>query len=160
MKNEYTITWGLYQSWAIENTFKGPRLPFTLLWCAAGLAAAVIGSGISPLYLLISAFCFYLAFLKNLLFAKKQYQVLSKVYGGENWVRTIVFEEEQITVTEGTSSTKFSYSDIADIQEKDDKIWIIFHSKAVLRLYQSTFTNVSWALCRSFLSRKCQSMTS
>lgn len=157
MKNEYTVTQKLYRTWALENMCKGIRLFFFISWMLLGLLCLWVSLSpfLSSFFRVMALFCFYRAFLRNLLAAKKQYQILAKTYGQENWTRTIVFEEDKITTSEPASAFWSSYSDIVNIREKSDKIWLILNNKTVIRLYKSAFINTTWEECKAaILSRK------
>lgn len=156
MKNEYCITWKLYRTWAIENMLKGVQFIFLIIWSIFGLALLCLGffGGFNLLYILFAAFCFYRAVLRNLLFAKKQYKALSTTYGKENWTRTITFEDDQITLTEGPISIQYKYTDIINIKEKNNKIWLIFNNITVIRLYKTAFINTDWTACQTQITAK------
>ena len=156
MKNEYCITWKLYRTWAIENMLKGAQFIFLIIWSIFGLGLLYLGlfDGFNILNILLAAFCFYRAVLRNLLFAKKQYKALSTTYGRENWTRTITFEDDHITLTEGPISIQYKYTDITSIKEKNDKIWLIFNNNTVIRLYKSAFINTDWATCQTQIKEK------
>lgn len=146
MKNEYTVTWKLYRSWAIENMLKGVHLGFTIGWVLLGLLCFwfSLSSFLSHFFQFMGLFCFYRAFLRFPMIAKKQYRTLAKAYGQENWTRTILFGEDNISIFETNTTTQLSYSDIVDIREKDDKIWLIFNHKMIVRLYKSAFVDTDW----------------
>lgn len=151
MKNEYCVTWKLYRTWAIESMFRGAMLALEICWCILGLIS--LGflwiSNFGVFFLVIAVFCFYRAFFRTLLLAKKQYRVLAKTYGKENWTRTIVFEDGQIAVSEGTFSMVIPYKDITDIQEKQDRIRLVLKNKTVVRLYQDAFVAGDWTACKA-----------
>ena len=156
MKNEYCITWKLYQSWAFENLLKGARLAFLIFWSLFGLILLWLGlsDGFNIFFIILAIYCFYRTLLRNFLFAKRQYQLLAKSYGKENWIRTITFEDECILLMEGPMSVQYQYADIVDIRERDNKIWLMFTNKTVIRLYKNTFVDSDWAECKTLLSAK------
>lgn len=155
MKNEYCITWKLYRSWAFENLFKGARLTFLIIWSLFCLVSLWLGlSGFNIFYIFLAIFCFYRAVLRTLLFAKKQYKTLVKMYGKENWTRTITFEDSCISLIEGPISIQYSYTDLAGIREKDNKIWLIFNNSTVIRLYKNAFVDSDWTECKSLITAR------
>ncbi len=128
MKNEYCVTWNLYKSWVTANMFKGKSLFFRIFWCfllvlmiVFGIISLNIGDvkAISIYFFLLSLLCLYNAFLRHILLAKKTYRKLSETYGKENWTRSILFENDNILLTDNNVSIKYKYSDIVDIKEKE-----------------------------------------
>ncbi|MBO5485904.1 MAG: hypothetical protein J5988_03085 [Eubacterium sp.] len=159
MKNEYCVTWKLYRTWAIESMFRGTRLALEICWCILGLLS--LGflwiSSFGVFFLVMAVFCFYRAFFRTLLLAKRQYRALAKTYGTENWTRTIAFEDGQISVSEGTLSLVIPYKDITDIREKQDEISLILKNKTVIRLYRDAFTAGNWPGCRAKITAEQES---
>ena len=156
IKNEYEVTWKVYKSWLFENRMKSPRLTFTIIWIIFGLVS--IGMYVVSrfsLYLLMVLFCIYRAFFRDILVTMRQYGFMAKTYGQKDWLRTIVFEEEQIISQEGQVSVNYNYSDISEIKEKDNKVWLIFKNKTVIRMYKDCFVDSDWEECRTFIERKC-----
>lgn len=152
MKNEYRVTWELYKKWVIENKLKGARLAITILWSIYTIVALYYFFVWNfKFFLLIALFCVYRAVIRDFVVAKKQYNLLAKTYGGKNWLRTITISDEGIYVNEGNISVNCPKTDIAQVKEKDDKIWIVLHNKQVIRLYKSAFTEGSWTECKELL---------
>lgn len=151
MKNEYPVTWRLYQLWTLESMGKGVQLVFSIIWYVMGLVAiGVVASGVfSVLFIFLALFCFYRAFFRYFLKARKRYKAQAKKFGTKNWLRTITFEEDRLTVSEGAVTTEYLYADLTGIQEKKDKIWLTYKNKTVLRLYQGAFVGTDWAACKA-----------
>lgn len=156
IKNEYCVTWHLYKSWVMESMLRGQRLAFVIYWCILSLLSLGVGAVVHGLniFWLFSAFCLYRAFLRNFLLAKKQYNMLAKTYGQENWTRTIMLEDETISVLEGTISIQYAYGDIVDVSDKNDTIWITFVNKTIIRLYKTAFVDSDWAGCKAKIASK------
>jgi len=155
MKNEYTVTWKLYRSWCIENMLTGIKLCFTIFWALWGFLCLWLSfSQRSHIFLLVALYSLYWAFLRFPLIAKKQYRTLADVYGQTDWTRTILFEDDKITESEMTTTTQTSYSDITDIREKGDNIWLILNTKMVIRLYKSAFVGTDWETCKAFIAAR------
>lgn len=157
MKSEYCVTWQLYKSWIIESMFRREKLALFIYWCV--FALLFFGAGVvQGLYILwlFSAYCLYRAFLRNILLGKKQYDLLAKTYGQENWTRTILLEDDMISISEGTASIQYTYADIVDVLVKNDTIKITFMNKTVIRLYKTAFADSDWAECKAkiVLNRK------
>ena len=51
---------------------------------------------------------------------KKQYSQLVKIYGKENWKKTISFDDDFITVCNENSLARYKYEDITKIIEKEE----------------------------------------
>ena len=152
MKNEYRITWNLYKSWVTANMFKGKSLFFRIFWCLLLVLMIVFGiislniydvKEISIYFFLLSLLCLYNAFLRHILLAKKTYRKLSETYGKDN-----------ILLTDNNVSIKYKYSDIVDIKENGNEIFIIFNNKSFIRLYKSAFIGCDWSECKKFLKDK------
>ena len=138
MKNEYCITWNLYKSWVTANMFKGKSLFFRIFWCLLLVLMIVFGiislnigdvKAISIYFFLLSLLCLYNAFLRHIILAKKTYRKLSETYGKENWTRTILFENDNILLTDNNVSIKYKYSDIVDIKENGNEVNRIYKNK-------------------------------
>lgn len=155
MKNEYKVTWEVFKIWLAENRLKKPQIFFTAFWVVFGVC--IIGMSVAYGYAPFMAFallCFYRAFLRNFLFAKRQYKTLAKTYGQEDWLRTITFGEEEILLSEGNITERFRYSDIDAVKEKDNRAWILFKDQKVLRLYKDKFIDSDWDECKELIKRK------
>lgn len=151
-KNEYVVTWKLFRTWLIESMTKGTRLRFLILWSILAVCSMLVFlADKSTLFLLMAFFSVYRAVIRNFVIGKKQYALMAKTYGGENWLRTVVISDADILVSEGNISIKYLNTDIVQIKEKDDKIWIVLHDKMVVRLYKSAFTEGNWEECKKFL---------
>ncbi len=162
MKNEFQITPHLYQTWLWENMRKPPKAYFLIFWAAFSLLIAVICITEHMGFLSIFAvFCVYRAFFRDFLFSKRQYALLARNYGGENWTRTVSFEEHEIVTTEGGDTGavthRVPYGEITRIEERDNKVWLFLQSKMVIRLYKDRFVDSTWEECSHFLETKMNS---
>ena len=43
---------------------------------------------------------------------------------------------------------KYNYSDILEIIEKDERIYLRLQAKAIIRLYKSKFVDCTWEECK------------
>lgn len=155
IRNEYRITRDLFKTWLWENKKKPPGSVITVMWIALGVAATVMGVVFwYPFYFVFTVFALYRAFFRDILAAGRQYETMSKSYGQKDWLRTITFEEENIIVVEGNISVNYKYSDISEIREKDNKVWLHLKEKKVIRLYKDCFADAGWEECRSLIERK------
>lgn len=156
--NEYQVTWERYRSWIMERALKGAGLVFMVIWCAfalACLAFAVIGGTTFRLYFLfLGAFAIYRAFFRTFVLAKKQYRMLVRSYGKENWTRRIAFEDDGINLTDAEkASLRYAYSDIVKVREKGNMICLDASDKSVLRLYKDAFVESDWEECKARLNK-------
>lgn len=158
MKNEYAVTKELYRSWAIENMFKGVRLAIFILWCVLAAVTLVL-LFLSPpmfkiLYAVMFLFCLYRAFLRVFVLTDGQYKRSAQLFGTENWIRTVIFYEDTVTVADGNSTVNFSYKDITGVREKDNKIRLDTNKGCVIRLYKDAFVNSTSEEFLSFIESK------
>lgn len=161
IKNEYTVTYNLLKSWMWESKLKGIRLFFFISWICFGvilLPFGILGCYYNVLYgyfiLVMVLFCFYCAFLRDILALKRQYSHFAKIYGKENWARTILFDDNFITVTDETSLSRFKYGDITDIIEKEERVSIIIKKATTIRVYKDCFVDSDWETCKIFILSK------
>ena len=159
MKNEFQITRKLCQTWLWEAVRMPPKIYFSIFWVGFALLITAVCFTMQMEFLFVFAlFCIYRAFFRDLLFSHRQYSLLAKNYGGEDWTRTVYFEENEIFSTDegvkATTSYRIPYSDIVRIKEKDNKVWLVLRDKKVIRLYKDKFSGTSWEECRQFLEAK------
>lgn len=173
MKNEYTVTRKLWKSWVKESQFKGKRLFFFVTGCIL-IAVCIAGILFSAwvltqtenakdrstlslyiyLYALFGLFFAYRNFLFPIIAANKQYTRYANLVGQEDFTRTILFEEDIITMKEGTMAAQFAYTDITEIIERDDLVMMHFRNGAGIRFFRSTFVDSDWASCKTLIEEK------
>ena len=157
MKNQYKVTKKLLRQWMTENMYKGIQLGLNIGWAIFGVLCIlllIIDAETVTDYLIygaLLALCLYMAVLRIFPITSVQYKQMAKVYGEENWNRTIDFSEDCITLSEGTISASFQYKDIMSIREKDNKIWLKARNRTVLRLYKDAFVDGTWEDCKALL---------
>ncbi len=159
MSNVYTVDWTLYKKWVNESRFRGGRLTLFICWCGLLLVSLayivisfVVDLDYSFLYIAIAILSIYRAFFHYLLNAKQQFKIVTKTYGKDSWVRTVLFEDDAFYIKdEDKAESKFSYGDIADIIEKDDSVHIKLKAKTYIRLYKSKFIDCNWEECKAFI---------
>lgn len=146
MKNEYEVTQKLFLMWTTENMFSGVRLKCLIFWSILAVAMCIlcIIFGWNVCFILMLAYCLYRGFLRSFVIAIGQYRNLAKLYGTENWVRTVAFGDENICVYDGNVSAEYSYDDITSIKEKDNKIWLYTNKQSVIRLYKNAFKDCNY----------------
>lgn len=149
----FTVDKKRYLSWARENNAYPIRRALTICWCA--IAAALLACALyTRWYVLLWFFLFavYRAFFRYRLLAVRQYSLLSRQYGTENWTRSISFEEGNIVTAEGSLSINTPYTDVTGIAEKDGYIRLLLKNKNVIRLYSDCFTTGTWEECRDYIT--------
>ncbi len=158
MRNEYKITKKLMMSFAKEFHLQGAaNIILFVLWCLVaviGLTMVILLSAfggdfihwyLSVLFLVFSA---YKLLFSRFVVCSNRYKLYSKTYGVTEWIRSTEFGDEEITVCDHTSVTKFKYYNIKKIKEKDNVILIFFNNNLALRLYKDAFVEGSWDECR------------
>ncbi|MBQ7935534.1 MAG: hypothetical protein IJ333_04220 [Clostridia bacterium] len=162
MKNEYIVDWPLLKQWTKESHYSGVRLAFFIGWCIfvfvffvfSFLSIATLMYTSAVLFFTMALFCFYRAFIWNLMIAKQQYRRLAQTYGKDSWVRMIRFTEEAIVIEEENTKIQYNYSDVQEIIEKDEKIYLKVQAKTIIRLYKSKFVDCTWEDCKAKILEK------
>lgn len=152
-------------SWGKEYYLQGTaNIILFILWCVVG----VIGIGLIVLYSFIGgdwmdwylSILFLLLSIFKLFFSRfvvwaKRYKLYSNTYGVTEWIRTTVFLDDEIVLTDHTSVSKLKYSNIKKIKEKNNTVMIFMNNNIALRLYKNAFVEGSWEECKE----KINSMT-
>ncbi len=160
MKNQYKVTKKLLREWLTENMYKGFQLGLNIGWAALGIFSIFLmifsceDTADYVLFGVIIALCVYMCWLRIFPVTSVQYRRMAKIYGEENWVRTIDFGEDCITLSEGTISAAYAYKDIMSIREKGSRIWLTARNRTVLRLYKEAFIGGTWEECKALLISK------
>lgn len=150
VKNTYQVTWKRFREWGFENAFKGARLGITIMWLLVAFFMAFMSKEISIAYILL-VFCLYRAFFRWIVVTNTQYRNLCKNHKGADWERTIRFADKKIKVEDGIITVDYLFSDIENIKEKGNKIWLYMNNKTVVRLYKDCFTQGNWEMCKAML---------
>lgn len=147
MKNEYEVTEKLYMSWGIENMFKGIHLKFMIFWTVMAFLIFICCMiyGFEILFVFFIVYCLYRAFFHNIVLTKGQYKKLVQSLGKESWKRVVLFKDDCISVHDVNHTFDFSYLDITNIREKNNKIWLDTNKKTVIRLYKDAFVGGDYA---------------
>ena len=168
MKNQFPVTRELVKDWVKDGMFRGPRLIFFIIYMVMGvfmvsfsIFMTVISLIFAPesfglinvMIFLVGAFALYRGIFHNFLIASRQYTLLAKTYGGENWLRTVLFEDGKILLTEGNTSVEYSFSDVIRVRERGDMICLEMSNRSVLRIYRSAFVDGDWDSCRALLGK-------
>ena len=122
----------------------------TIMWLMLAFFMAFMSKEISIAYILL-VFCLYRAFFRWIVITNTQYRNLCKNHKGADWERTIRFADKKIKVEDGIITVDYLFSDIENIKEKGNKIWLYMNNKTVVRLYKDCFTQGNWEMCKAML---------
>ncbi len=153
IQNTFPVTWKRFREWGFENAIKGVRLCISVLWLLLAVFVFTLGKQITITYVLF-LFCIYRALFRWLIITHTQYRQLSVNHKGTDWERKIVFEEDKIIIDDDIVTITYLYSDLKDINEKGNKIWLHMNNKTVVRLYKDCFTTGNWDQCKMILDTK------
>lgn len=165
IKNEFQVTRELYMSWGKENMRKGSRVGFRIFWCVMTavlicliVLMCILGGVRKYMYVYAVAlmlYCAYRAFFRDKALTDSQYRRNKKIFGGENWVRTIEFGEDEIISTDAAVMTvRTPYSEIVGIRDEGNKIWIDTKKNMAIRLYKDKFIGGDFENFKKFISVK------
>lgn len=87
----------------------------------------------------------------------RQYSLLARKYGTENWTMKISFGEDSIVTSEGNISVSTSYSELTLIEEKGNYIKLHLKNQYAIRLYSDCFVKGTWEECKAHLLRQMKS---
>ena len=164
MKNEYKITKELLRSWAKEYHIHGAANIFLfILWCVVGIigiSGLIFSIALHTdwivvcLYALMLVIAVFKLFIQRFIIWSKRYKMYSITYGVTEWMRTTEFLDDEIVLTDHTSGSKFKYSNIQKIKEKNNVVMIFMNNNMALRLYKDAFIEGSWEECKKMLLEK------
>ena len=167
MKNEYKVTLDMFYSWALEGKFKGRRLRFFIMWCAFGVfylgIAFLVRAIIAPLgysyavlfglFLFLSVFSFYCAFLRDVVRAMGEYERSKKRYK-PLWIRSVELTEEKIVLTDGEVTLTYGYLDVDTIINAKKAAVLSLTDGTLIRLYHDKFISSDTAECIAFIEKR------
>ena len=164
MKNEYKITKELLRSWAKEYHIHGAANIFLfILWCVVGIigiSGLIFSIALHTdwivvyLYALMLVIAVFKLFIQRFIIWSKRYKLYSTTYGVTEWIRTTEFLDDEIVLTDHTSVSKFKYSNIQKIKEKNNVVMIFMNNNMDLRLYKDSFVEGSWDECKQMILEK------
>ena len=167
MKNEYKVTLELFFSWALEGKFKGRRLKFFIMWCSFGVFYLAIALGLRALikhlgydytiifvlFIALSAFSFYCAFLRDIIRAQGEYERSKKRYK-PLWIRSVEFTEENIVLTDGEVTLTYGYLDVDSVTDTKKAAVLSLCDGTLIRLYKDKFVSSDAATCTAYIEKK------
>lgn len=164
MKNEYKITKAMMKSWAKEfRLWDTKTIIISAIWGLLGVW--IVYHIVSFLYwgvnwrfvcyfiLLLIIVVYRLFFFRTITYLRN-YKTLTKAFEVSEWIRTIEFLEDEILLTDHTSTMKFKYSQITKIKEKSNAVLLCLNIKKGLILYKESFVDGSWEECKELLALK------
>ena len=164
MKNEYKITKDLIKSWAKEYHIHGAaNIILFILWCVAGIigiSGMIISIMLHMDWVVICLYAWMLViavfklFIQRFIIWSKRYKLFSTTYGVTEWMRTTEFLDDEIILTDHTSVSKFKYSNIQKIKEKNNVVIVSMNNNMALRLYKDSFVEGSWDECKQMILKK------
>lgn len=164
MKNEYKITKELMQSWAKKYHIHGKRNKISfVLWCLVGVCGlyllVVYALGLADsrdIYfsILFLGLAVYRLFFMRFVAWSNRYKLMAKTYGVTEWVRTIEFLDDEIVLTDHTTTMKTAYTQITKIKEKGNMVLIFCNNDTAIRLYKDAFVEGSWEECKKLINSK------
>ncbi|MCM1056304.1 MAG: hypothetical protein NC517_01660 [Firmicutes bacterium] len=149
---EFVLDRKKFLSWGKENTRRAVNRIFQVFWCV--FATAAFAAAICWKYYFLLVLCVYSLYrglFRWRVLTARQYSLLAKNYGTENWVRRISFEEDSIVVAEGNLSQNLPCSELAKIEEAGSYIRLHEKNGTVIRLYSDCFVTGTWEECREHL---------
>lgn len=152
---EYVLDRKKYLAWGRENQNSPLKRGFTAFWFI--FAAVVFAAAIYYEFYSLFIFCL-LALYRGLfhwrLLTARQYSLLARGYGTENWTRRISFGEDNIVMSEGNVSVNTSCSELTEVEEKGNYIKLHLKNGNVIRLYSDCFVKGTWEECKAHLLRQ------
>lgn len=154
-ENKYILTKEKFMEWGKESAFSDKRLFFAVYWLVVAIACATFGIlNKTAVAFVLSLFCIYRSCIRWMVLTSRQYDMLSKQHGSNEWTRRIFFESEMIQVIDLNISAQYKYEDIVEIKEKDNYIKLIAKNDTVIRLYADSFVDSTWEECKKFILKK------
>lgn len=163
MKNEYKMTKDLMKSWAKEyHIYGSANIKLFVIWCIIGvyglftLGLCIWSDDWRNLYLsiIMIVLALYKLFFSRFVVMPKRYKMLAKTYGVTEWVRTIEFLDDEIVLTDHTTTMKTAYTQITKIKEKGNMVLIFCNNDTAIRLYKDAFVEGSWEECKKLINSK------
>ncbi len=167
MKNQYTVNKKLFMDWAKEYHLVGARSIITfVLFCLIALCSLILiilklkaspftdtnYDIIFPIGALIISI--YSLFFSRFRVMSIRFKTLAQIYGVDEWITTIEFGDDVITIYDHENVSKFNYHNIKKIKEKGNSVTILLKTYAAIRVYKDKFIEGNWEECK----KKIESM--
>ena len=152
---EYVLDKQKYLSWGKENHARSAQRAFSVFWCI--FAALVFLYAVYfkfYVFLWFGIFALYRGLFRRKVITARQYSVLSKQRGAENWTRKICFRENDIVTEDGNVTVTNQYSEIIGIEENENYVRLRLNNNTVIRLYSDCFVTGTWDECKKWIQEK------
>ena len=83
-----------------------------------------------------------------------RFKTLARTYGVDEWIKTVEFGDDQITIYDHNNVSVFQYNNIKKIKEKGNNITILLETYVAIRVYKDKFIEGNWEDCK----KKIESM--
>ena len=133
---EYVLDKQKYLSWGKENHARSAQRAFSVFWCI--FAALVFLYAVYfkfYVFLWFGIFALYRGLFRRKVITARQYSILSKQRGAENWTRKICFRENDIVTEDGNVTVTNQYSEIIGIEENENYVRLRLNNNTVIRLF-------------------------
>lgn len=152
---EYVLDKQKYLSWGKENHARSAQRAFSVFWCI--FAALVFLYAVYfkfYVFLWFGIFALYRGLFRRKVITARQYSILSKQRGAENWTRKICFRENDIVTEDGNVTVTNQYSEIIGIEENENYVRLRLNNNTVIRLYSDCFVTGTWDECKKWIQEK------
>lgn len=105
-------------------------------------------------FILVLLVAIYKLFFNRFVVWSKRYKLFVKTYGVTEWIRSTEFLEDEIILTDHTTTMQYRYDQIAKIKEKNNIVMLFFKNNTAIRLYKDAFVEGSWQECRALIRAK------
>ncbi|MBR5273562.1 MAG: hypothetical protein IKU25_09280 [Clostridia bacterium] len=163
MKNQYTVNKKLFMEWAKEYHLVGARIIISfVLFCLIGLISlarilfSIVYNEYTLLFPYVAVFILsvYYLFFSRFRVMSNRFKTLARIYGVDEWIKTVEFGDDVITIYDHNNISVFQYSNIKKIKEKDNRVAILLKTYAAIRVYKDKFIEGNWEECK----KKIESM--
>jgi hypothetical protein len=96
----------------------------------------------------------YKLFFSKYFVWNKRFDQLSKSYGMSKWQRSTEFLDNEVKLSENSSSVSFKYSRIKKLKEKGNLVMLFLDNGLAVRIYKDAFVDGSWEECKTLLEKK------
>lgn len=150
---EFTVDKEKFLAWRKRGFFSSKRKQyflFPLVYAAVLFALMIYMQEYGLLAIACVAVAYFVLFRRRLI-VLKQYDLLAKICGAQNWTRKVSFLENGFVTVNGNTTLNTSYSELSGIKEEANFIQLIQRNGLVIQLYSDCFVTGTWEECRVFL---------
>lgn len=164
IKNEFTVTKDMYLDWGEESRRKGVGGKFRIFWIVMAAMMFVVSVVVlfgereywyyGFYFLALGVVCIIRITVRYKVMLSMQYKKFAKLFGGENWTRTVEFTDDEIITINGNITLKNKYDEIIKMRTAGNKIWLDTDKGSVVRMYKDSFANGSFEELEKLLKAK------